>query len=167
MIVKVFNSPSLGTWELFIDDEDSWILSYGLGLWTDHKRKIPYVVFQNSKRNKEFRGKKISRVIMNCPETLVVDHIDGNPMNNCKSNLRVTEQKHNNKNASKRKNSKSLYKGVSPKKNGTFTVKIQKDNKTAFIGKYKTELEAAKAYDKKAKELFGEFARLNFPGEAK
>lgn len=164
MITKLFKSIH-GNFELILDDEDSWVLDYGLGLWKDSRREIPYVVFQNSKRNKEYLGKKLSRVLLNCQDTYIVDHINGNPMDNRRSNLRITTQNHNNMNAKKRKNSKSIYKGVCPtyKKTGLWTAQIQHNYKKYTIGtKFTSEEEAAKAYDKRALELFGQFAKLNF-----
>ena len=57
-----------------------------------------------------------------------------------------------------KKNTTSKYKGVSITKSNTYQVHINRK----YIGVFKTQEEAAKAYDKKAKELFGEKAKLNF-----
>jgi len=43
--------------------------------------------------------------------------------------------------------------------------RISFNTKKIYLGSYKTKEEAARAYDKKAIELFGEFAQLNFPEE--
>ena len=58
-------------------------------------------------------------------------------------------------------NNSSGYKGVCLVKNGKYRSKIMKDRKPIHIGYYSTPEEAGEAYDKKAKELFGEFAKLN------
>ena len=50
---------------------------------------------------------------------------------------------------------------------GVFEVKIRYKRKLKYIGRFKNEIKAAKAYDKKARELFGEFAYLNFPAEGR
>ncbi|KKM22422.1 hypothetical protein LCGC14_1625440, partial [marine sediment metagenome] len=47
-----------------------------------------------------------------------------------------------------------------------FQAKITRNAKNYFLGRFDNEIEAAKAYDAKARELFGEFALLNFPKEA-
>lgn len=153
-----------GDWYLLLDEEDAWVLNFGLGLWKDSKREIPYVVFQNSKRNIHLRGKKLSRVLLDCPDNFIVDHINGNPMDNQRANLRITSQANNNKNAKKRRNSLSRYKGVCPSnKRGFWKAQIQSNYKKYAIGIFPSEEKAAEAYDKKALELFGEFAKLNYP----
>lgn len=64
----------------------------------------------------------------------------------------------------KRKDAKSKYKGVSWwETRGIWVAKMQKDKKPLHLGYFKTEIEAAKVYDQKAKELFGDKAILNFP----
>lgn len=122
----------------------------------------------------EVNGKKVMlhRFILNITDrTVQVDHINGNSLDNRKSNLRICTSSQNNQNARKtNKKTKSKYKGViySPiRSNGKprkspWTARIQKNKERISLGFYKTEEEAARAYDIKAKELFGEFAVLNF-----
>src|SRR5579884_1734288 len=94
-----------------------------------------------------------------------VDHIDGDTMNNQKENLRVVTHLQNMKNVKIRKGKR--FKGVSYCNREKLIKKwracIQVNNKFINIGYYMTEEEAARAYDVKAKELHGSFARLNFP----
>ena len=97
-----------------------------------------------------------------------IDHINNNPLDNRKANLRKYSKNSQNcinrpKSLLKRK-PHSIYKGVTKHRNNYEAI-ITKDRKRYFIGSFKDEIEAAKAYDKKAKELFGEFAHLNFPEE--
>lgn len=93
-----------------------------------------------------------------------IDHIDHNPKNNMVSNLRWATPQQNTFNSAKRKSEcTSKYKGVCKRNdNGRYRARIRLDNKLINIGTYATEEEAAKAYDDKAKELFGDFAVLNF-----
>jgi hypothetical protein len=107
---------------------------------------------------------KMHRVIMNAPEDLFVDHIDHNGLNNCKTNLRLCTRAQNNRNIPPAKGKSSKYKGVGWDK-GTkkWRTKIRFNTKLHHIGYFENEIEAAKAYDEKAVELFGEFACLNFP----
>jgi hypothetical protein len=103
------------------------------------------------------------RFILNAPPGLVVDHINHDGLDNRKSNLRLCTRKQNNHN--KRPQGKtSKYKGVYfSKLRKKFIARIQMNGKTTYIGLFTDQIAAAKAYDKKARELFGEFAYLNFP----
>lgn len=97
----------------------------------------------------------------------VVDHIDGDKVNNLSTNLRKATRRQNGKNITKtfdRSNNTSGYKGVSyHSKRKHYQAKIGVDGKTKWIGGYETALEAAKAYDEAARAYHGEFAYLNFP----
>lgn len=95
---------------------------------------------------------------------IIVDHKDGDTLNNCKSNLRVCDYLRNNWNKRMNKRNKSGYKGVSfSKGNNKWRSQIQVRDKFHHIGYFKDKIEAAKAYDEAATELYGEFAWLNFP----
>lgn len=117
------------------------------------------------------------RVIMNAPKStqIVVDHINCNGLDNRRSNLRFANRSQNRANGvSPRIKKTSLFKGVSLNKIKTLSrykkwytyyywkAEITCNGKNYFLGRFKSETEAAKAYDKKAKELFGEFALCNF-----
>jgi len=94
---------------------------------------------------------------------MVVDHLDGNSLNNRKSNLRVCTVSQNHQNRRWTYGS-SRYKGVWwNKKMKKWVAGITLKRKYIFIGHFADEVAAAKAYDRKAAELFGEFAYLNFP----
>jgi len=113
----------------------------------------------------------IHRLITNAPKGMVVDHVNGNGLDNRKENLRVCTPLQNamNKKRTKRKNSSILtskYKGVQfqpyRSKGNEYLAMIRYAGKTYHLGTYATEEEAALAYDKKAIELAGEFALTNF-----
>ena len=91
--------------------------------------------------------------------------IDHNGFNNTKANLRLCTPSQNNYNTRVRKTKRtSKYKGVSRhKKSKSYAARIRYVGKLYDLGLFADEVEAAKAYDKKARELFGEFAYLNFP----
>lgn len=93
-----------------------------------------------------------------------LDHIDRNKSNNLIDNLRIATGANNQYNRTKSANTSSQYKGVSyNKQTKKWTASIRKDYERYFIGYFTTEIEAAQAYDAKAKELFGEFACPNLP----
>lgn len=111
------------------------------------------------------RARKIimHREIMDAPKGLVVDHRDGDGLNNRKSNLRVCTQAQNACNRRPRWDGTSVYKGVSwYKPSKKWEAKITYKGKCTYLGRFDDEIEAAKVYDAKAKELFEEFAYLNF-----
>jgi len=103
------------------------------------------------------------RAIMNITDPkILIDHKDGNGLNNCKSNLRIVTTAQNSMNAKKAANKSSIYKGVCfHKREKKWYAYIRKNYKLISLGYFNEEIEAAKAYNEKAKELFGEFANLN------
>lgn len=111
-------------------------------------------------------GKKtirMHRVILESPQ---VDHIDGNRLNNQRSNLRACNHTQNQMNREKSKGLSSLYKGVSwHKQTEKWRARIQTSEGNLYLGLFESEVEAAQVYDEAAKQHFGQFARLNFPRE--
>ena len=108
------------------------------------------------------------RLVLNAPPHLIVDHINHNGLDNRKANLRLCTVAQNsfNRRPNAQPNKTSKYKGVSlEKKTNLFRAFIHRNKKQYYLGSFKNEIDAAKAYDKKALELFGEFAYLNFPEE--
>jgi hypothetical protein len=104
------------------------------------------------------------RWIMNAPAGLLVDHKNHNGLDNRKENLRFATRAENSRYARKKKNKfRSDYKGVQYiKKIRKWRARITFEGRTRYIGDFKDEISAAKAYDRAAKKYFGEFACLNF-----
>jgi hypothetical protein len=104
------------------------------------------------------------RVIMNAPPGSIVDHADGDGLNNTRSNLHFATASQNCCN--RRKTSKlcsSKYKGVyRDKRENKWMSCIYCNGKRIFLGRFDDEIQAAKAYDEAAKEHHKEFAVLNF-----
>lgn len=91
-----------------------------------------------------------------------VDHVDGNKLNNNLDNLRFCSYSQNGANRKKQSNTSSIYKGVDfQKRANKWRASIKIDGKSKTLGHFEDEKEAAKAYNEKAKELFGDFAKLN------
>lgn len=94
------------------------------------------------------------------------DHKDGNSLNNQRSNLRAVTHSQNMMNQRPRKNTSSRFKGVSWVKGcQKWRAYISADHKFRFLGSFDVEEEAARAYDKAARERAGEYAWLNFPDD--
>jgi hypothetical protein len=104
---------------------------------------------------------------MNPPDGMEVDHINGNKIDNRRANLRIVTRSQNQMNRMKSgEGMSSKFKGVSfAALRQRWVAYITQDRIKIQIGYYKDELAAARAYDAKARELFGEFAYLNFPEE--
>lgn len=116
--------------------------------------------YHGSGNSKIFMHKEIAKIM----GVELLDHEDRNPCNNQLSNLRPCTQSQNMANRVKYANPEhtSNYKGVhfcKTKQRWISKIKLQGKNK--YIGSFKNEDEAGIAYNKVAKELFGEFCVLN------
>jgi hypothetical protein len=168
-------------WAL-VDDEDYDRLNehkwYAKREHKSRSSKDKFYVRRNSPTDSNGKRKPIlmHREITNAPKGMSVDHINGNPLDNRKDNLRVCTYSQNQMNRGKIKNNTSGYKGVFYMKRTKdminehlkpWKAQIRFNGKVIYLGIYKTKEPAARIYDKKALELFGEFAQLNFPNEHK
>lgn len=136
-----------------------------------------YVVRQTSRKTGKQKQIRISREIMNCPKHMKVDHKYHNKFDNQRCNLRIVTTSQNGMNRSSAFSAYSKYLGVSiergtkkyTKKNGEvmlypyfrWRARIWVNGKNLSLGSFKTEIEAALAYNKAAVEYFGEYAHLN------
>jgi hypothetical protein len=106
----------------------------------------------------------LHRLLMNPDKEVEVDHIDGNRLNNQKSNLRFATSSQNKVNRGARKDNKSGYKGVSwhsQRKCWTARIQNPETKKYQHLGLFKTKEEAAQVYNTFASQFFGTFAWLN------
>lgn len=107
----------------------------------------------------------LHRFLMMAPQNRVVDHINGNTLDNRKLNLRVCRQGENSLNARKKRSHKR-YKGIyktNRRQKQKWWAQIYANGISHFLGYHRTACEAAKAYDSAALLLHGEFSKLNFP----
>jgi hypothetical protein len=155
----------------------------GEGEWTILDKR-DYYLFGNLKwsiggRDGKFyaiRGVKIEpdeimimsmhREIMNAPRGILVDHRNGDNLDNRRTNLRLATPTENSCNRQKKKGCSSQYKGVCfHRRRGKWASRIKIHGKSIFLGNFDREEDAARVYDEAAKQYHGAFARLNFPEE--
>jgi hypothetical protein len=106
------------------------------------------------------------REIMPAPKGMIVDHKNRNKLDNTRVNLRACTASENARNRDKPRGMSSRFRGVSYRKDcGKWYARIRFEGRLIHLGSFSDEVEAARAYDRQAVELFGEFARLNFPEE--
>jgi hypothetical protein len=98
---------------------------------------------------------------LNYKDGNIVDHINGNKLDNRKINLRLCNNFENLRNQKKHKDGVMKYKGIYKTKSGRFASQIWHDNRKIHLGCYDTEEEAGLAYNYAAKKFFNLFANIN------
>ncbi len=109
---------------------------------------------------------RMHQLIIRCLPGEVIDHRDGNGLNNLRSNLRICSQAENNRNVRKRRTNTSGYKGVDFHQ-GKYRARIRTNGKRLYLGYHDNAEDAARAYDEAALKYHGEFAQINFPKQEK
>jgi len=146
-----------------VDDEDfEWLSQYK---WFAHKNPRGSGFYAETKiKRKTVKMHRLILKIINSGDDVCGFHFDGNGLNNTRENLSsaTKQQVTFGKKRPIFKGINILYKGVHKHK-GVKTFQMKINNET--FGGFSSQEEAAHAYDKKARELFGKFAKLNFPLE--
>jgi len=159
-----------GLWSL-VDPED--MDRFSSFTWTPSCSKNSRTVYALRMTSRSL-GKRSSifmhREMLDFPDGLDVDHINGNGLDNRKCNLRACQHRENLWNQRSRQGFSSKYKGVRfHKRDRVWSAQISigsprgdGSKASVHLGTFQDEMLAAKAYDKAALEHFGEFAKLNF-----
>jgi len=124
--------------------------------------KTTYAVTYSKRIGKSQR--RMHRMVMNCRPGQIVDHINGNGLDNRRSNLRVGNDHQNCQNQfiHERIEKTSRYKGVHLHSGSNrWIARIKNCGNAVHLGTFEREIEAALAYDQAALALFGEYARTN------
>lgn len=164
----ILKSGKYGEKIMLIDDEDyekikdrTVVLNHDKSTGNFYARLNVYCAIEKKMKT----ALKVHRVLLDAKQGEIVDHINHNTLDNRKCNLRICTNSENQRNTRSRRNSTSKYKGVQYRKDSKkWRARItctEKGYRDFNIGTFCSEIEAAKAYNKKARELFGEFAFLN------
>ena len=153
-----------GKYFAIVDDEDFERISE-YKWYARSTSKSNKIYASRTERKTERKEISMTNQILNfeSDHRIMIDHINFDGLDNRKSNLRICTAKQNMMHRQKhKKNLTSLYKGVSWHKQGKkWRADIYINNKCTFLGYFESETDAARTYNKKAKEEFGEFAVLN------
>jgi hypothetical protein len=164
------DSPKYGVFIVLIDAEDAERVSKHT--WAVTMSGRGHIYFRTTVRKPD--GKQtallLHRFLKSCPDGLQVDHHRSEYMDLRKNELRCVYNQQNGYNRRSHSNTTSRFKGVSWfKQNSKWQVGISHNGKSMHLGLFppgpEGERLAARAYDAKAIEMFGEYAKLNFPLE--
>lgn len=163
--IKVIGRKAAYELSVYVDEADYQTLDLGSYNWFRViGRTTTYV--QAHKNGRVILLHRLIMGVMDAGRSVYVDHIDGNGLNNYRTNLRVTDNMGNQRNARKSLSAKtsSSYKGVSSRsdnKSKPWLAYITLSGKQKNLGHYRTQEEAATAYNNAAIEHFGDMANLN------
>ena len=104
------------------------------------------------------KHKRLHLMILDKPKNFVIDHINGNKLDNRRSNLRICTCKENSRNVSASKNNKTGHLGISLTKFGRYRARIMVDGKEIRLGNYVNLEDAIKARKKAEIKYFGEYS---------
>lgn len=148
-----------------VSDEDAEIESYGN--WVAHKSGNHfYACYRGSTANRPrtwMHALVLERILnRSLKKGEIPDHINGDKLDNRRENIRLASRSQNEANKPPRGNCSSRFKGVCwDREKGLWRCMITINKRRIHIGYYKEEEDAAKAYNSKAKDIFGPFARRN------
>lgn len=147
-----------------VDDEDyervkclKWHAKYD-------KKGNRYYVKHNYIEGGKYKHYMMHRYILDAPRSWLVDHINGNPLDNRRSNLRLATPSQNQGN-SRQTAGRSGYRGVTITPHGKYHAQIGINGTRTHLGNFSDPGVAAETYDRAALAHFGKFATLNFPIE--
>jgi len=124
-----------------------------------------YAIRKYTRKDGKRRNCSMHREVIKVPDNMFVDHINRNGLDNRKANLRPATVSQNARNCAKsrRRTCRSKFKGVTwHRGKKIWQTQIVLNQKHIYIGSFKDEEQAARAYDRAAKKYHGEFAALNF-----
>jgi hypothetical protein len=120
--------------------------------------------YRSSSLDGEKTHVSLHREVLKAREGCEVDHINGDTLDNRRANLRLCPHSQNGCNLRKWVSpTSSRHKGVCLRPNGRWQAYVSFGGRQKYLGLFEVEDDAARAYDREARTLFGDFAKLNFP----
>jgi hypothetical protein len=132
------------------EDYEEFVDGYRFSLST-----YGYVSYSGAKDG--LSGKFLHRIIMDDPEGQFIDHINRDPLDNRRDNLRIVTRQENNMNLSMKKTNKSGITGVCRDKKNKWRAQIKYKNKTIYLGIFEKLEDAGKARKDAEMKYFGDF----------
>lgn len=142
-----------------IDDEDFALVSQHKWRAKPEKKTGSFYAIRTSYKGRQ-HSIYMHRLVLNAPDGMGIDHINHNPLDNRKENLRLVTVAQNQHNAKVRKDNKTGFKGVAMTGN-RYRACIKRGGKQIHLGTFENATDAAKAYNAAAREFYGEHALLN------
>lgn len=174
LLVRMKKIPLTQGYEAMVDDGDfAWINSFKWHLDRRCGRQDVFYAKRSIRNTREGCGRRhraewMHRKIIDAPDGMFVDHVNGNGLDNRRSNLRLCTNQQNCWNRQRiqvNKKGGCLYKGVSMDPDGRrrklWRARIRWSGKYKSLGYFESQEEAALVYDVVAQILYGEFASLN------
>ena len=145
----------------FVDDEDYEVLNQWK--WYAHNTHGIWYAYRNTNNGKKRTQLLMQRVILQTPIGMQTDHINHNGLDNRRANLRACTPSDNQHNRLIDRDKTSQLKGIYwNKKAKKWIARITFNMKLIQLGRFDSDIEAAKAYDQAAINHYGQFARTNF-----
>ena len=145
-----------------VDDENyGWLMQWK---WCVSKKHRSWYAVRGTERGGIQKTYQMHNFIMPPPKNKEIDHKNGDGLDNRKCNLRICTHAENIRNQRTRiTKGTSIFKGVCfEKQTGSWKAQIGFNKKSINLGRYKSEIEAARVYDSAAKNLYKQYAQTNF-----
>lgn len=154
--IALFGKYGAGKLALVDDDLYDHLLQWR---WHANERGYPYrsVSTGNGRSRMHF----MHWDVLTPPPGMIVDHLDRDPLNNQRSNLRVCTHSQNSMNVATRRTNKAGLKGVYPNSSGKWRATVYVKGSRYELGTFETKHEAALSYNEAARKYHGEFAFIN------